>query len=313
MNWIKDLSEGNSIDCVYLCKQKQSLFTKNRKPYIQVTLQDKTGQVDGKIWEPPDSRIDQFEPLDFVHIQGDVSSFMGTLQLNIKAITRAAKGDYQEKDYLPVSAKDNDAMFQELSSIIQSIQNSFYRQLLTKMFLENVEFAGAFRYSSAAKSIHHGFVGGLLEHTLSVTKLCIAFCDLYPILKRDLLLTAAICHDIGKIKELSPFPDNTYTDDGQLIGHIVLGAKMVWDSAAAIEGFPPVLLSELVHCILAHQGKLEYGSPKVPALIEATALSYADDTDAKIETFTEALANAKESSGWLPYQRLFETPLRFTE
>ena len=161
--------------------------------------------------------------------------------------------------------------------------------------------------------MHHGFVGGLLEHTLSVTKLCDYYCKVYPILKRDLLLTAAMCHDIGKVKELSLFPENDYTDDGQLLGHIVMGSQMVAEKAAQIVDFPHVQLVQLQHCILAHHGKYEYGSPKLPALMEALALNYADDTDAKLETFREILENSSANQGWLGFNRLFESNLRATK
>ena len=163
--------------------------------------------------------------------------------------------------------------------------------------------------SSAAKTVHHGFIGGLLEHTLSVTKLCEYYCTAYPILKRDLLLTAAICHDIGKTKEISAFPVNDYTDAGQFLGHIVMGSEMVGEKIRDIEGFPPMLAMELKHCILAHHGEYEFGSPKKPALIEAVALNRADDTDAKMETFTEIL-EATEETGWLGFNRFFESNLR---
>jgi 3'-5' exoribonuclease len=221
--------------------------------------------------------------------------------------------EYHIEDYVPVSEKDNDQMFSELLSFIQSVGNQYLQRLLQKFFVEDEGFIKAFRVSSAAKNIHHSFVGGLLEHTLGVTRLCDVFTKLYPILKRDLLICAAIFHDIGKIKELSVFPENTYTDDGQLLGHIYIGTEMINHKASEIENFPHALLSQLLHCILAHHGKLEYGSPKVPALIEAIALFYADGIDAKLETFQETLDRAKETSGWLPYQRLFESGLRFTE
>lgn len=151
-----------------------------------------------------------------------------------------------------------------------------------------------------------------MEHTLSVAKLCGYYCGAYPILNRDLLLTAAMCHDIGKVKEISPFPENDYTDDGQLLGHIVMGSQMVAEKAAAIHGFPHGLLAQVQHCILAHHGKYEYGSPKLPALMEALALNYADDTDAKLETFKEILENNSGNQGWLGYNRLFESNLRAT-
>ena len=161
--------------------------------------------------------------------------------------------------------------------------------------------------------MHHGFVGGLLEHTLGVTKNCDYFAKMYPVLNRDLLLTAAIFHDIGKLKELSTFPENDYTDAGQLLGHIMIGAEWVGDAIKGIDGFPVVLANELKHCILAHHGELEFGSPKKPALVEALALSFADNIDAKMETFRELLVNVPENdTKWQGYNRFMETNFRRT-
>ena len=172
--------------------------------------------------------------------------------------------------------------------------------------MDDKEFIERFRRSSAAKTVHHGFIGGLLEHTLSVTKLCDYMASTYPLLKRDLLLTAAICHDIGKTRELSLFPVNDYTDEGQFLGHIVMGCEMVGEKARQIEGFPEILKQELQHCILAHHGEFEYGSPKKPAIMEAVALNLADNTDAKMETFTELLSNVS-APGWQGFNKFFES------
>ena len=185
------------------------------------------------------------------------------------------------------------------------------RTLLEAFFIKDEGFVKVFKQSSAAKTVHHGFVGGLLEHTLSVTKLCEYYCKAYPLLKKDLLISAAICHDIGKVKELSLFPENDYTDDGQLLGHIVMGTEMVGEKIREIKGFPTILAGELKHCILAHHGEYEFGSPKKPAIMEAMALNFADNTDAKMQTFTEILNHAKET-GWLGFNRLFESNLRAT-
>lgn len=310
MKYIKDLKEGDRVFDIYLCKHKQSAVTKNGKPYESVILQDKTGTIDAKVWEPNNPGIGDYDTLDYIEVYGDVTNFQGALQVNVKRIRVCQEGEYIPADYLPVSSKDIDTMYKELLNVIQSIQNAYLRQLLESFFVKDEAFSKAFKNSSAAKTVHHGFVGGLLEHTLSVTKLCDYYCSAYPILKRDLLLTAAMCHDIGKTKEISPFPENDYTDDGQLLGHIVMGAQMVAERAAKIDGFPHGLLTEVQHCILAHHGKYEFGSPKIPALIEALALNYADDTDAKLETFKEILENNSDNSGWLGYNRLFESNLR---
>lgn len=309
MKFIKDLKEGDRIFDIYLCKHKQAAVTKNGKAYENVVLQDKTGTVDAKVWEPNNPGIGDYDTLDYIEVYGEVNNFQGTLQVNVKRIRVCNETEYNPADYLPVSSKDIDQMYEELLGMVRSIQNPYLRKLLESFFVKDQSFIKAFRTSSAAKTIHHGFVGGLLEHTLSVVKLCDYYCTVYPILKRDLLLTAAMCHDIGKTREISSFPENDYTDDGQLLGHIMMGAMMIGERAAAIEGFPHVLCSEVQHCVLAHHGKYEYGSPKIPAMMEAMALYHADDTDAKLETFKEILENSKDE-GWMGYNRLFESNLR---
>lgn len=311
MKYIRDYKEGDRMFDIYLCKHKQSAVTKNGKPYETVILQDKTGTIDAKVWDPNNAGISEFDTLDYIEVYGDVNSFQGALQVNVKRIRVCHEGEYDPADYLPVSKKNIDEMYKELLGLIGRTENEYLKKLLESFFVEDEAFIRAFRTSSAAKTVHHGFVGGLLEHTLSVAKLCEYFCKTYPILKRDLLITAALCHDIGKTKELSLFPENDYTDDGQLLGHIVMGAEMVGEKARQIPGFPPVLEAELKHCILAHHGEYEYGSPKKPALIEAAALNLADNADAKLETFSEALQGATEY-GWLGYNRLFESNIRLT-
>lgn len=313
MKYIKDLREGDRLFDIYLCKHRQSAVTKNGKAYENLILQDKTGTIDAKIWEPNNPGIEDFDTLDYIEVYGDVTSFQGALQVSVKRIRRCREGEYIPSDYLPVSSKNIDEMYGELTGLIQSIQNTYLKQLLQLFFVKDEAFIKAFRNSSAAKFVHHGFVGGLLEHTLSVTKLCDFYCKAYPVLNRDLLLSAAICHDIGKTKEISGFPENDYTDEGQFLGHIVMGAQMVAQKAAQIDGFPAHILTQLQHCILAHHGKYEYGSPKVPAIIEALALNYADDTDAKIETFKEILDNNSEDKGWLGYNRLLESNVKATQ
>lgn len=311
MRYIKDFKEGDRVFDIYLCKNKTSAVTKNGKPYESVTLQDKTGTIEAKVWEPNNPGIGDYDTLDYIEVYADVTNFQGALQLSVKRIRVCREGEYDPSEYLPVSEKNNEQMYQELCGLIKSIKNLYLKQLLEAFFVKDAAFVKTFRNSSAAKSVHHGFMGGLLEHTLSVTKLCDYYCSAYPILKRDLLLTAAMCHDIGKTKELAPFPVNDYTDDGQLLGHIVMGSQMIAEKAAGIADFPHGVLAQLQHCILAHHGKYEFGSPKIPAIIEALALNYADDTDAKLETFKEILDNTTES-GWLGYNRLFESNLRAT-
>ena len=311
MKLIKDYKEGDRMFDIYLCKYKQSAVTKNGKPYENVILQDKTGTMDAKIWDPNNPGIGDFDTLDYIEVYGEVNNFQGALQVNVKRVRKCREGEYRPEDYLPVSSKNIEGMYQELLGFIKGIGNSYLRKLLESFFVEDKEFIQVFKKSSAAKTVHHGFVGGLLEHTLSVAKLCEYYCKSYPVLKKDLLITAAIFHDIGKTRELSLFPENDYTDEGQLLGHIIIGTELLGERIRQISGFPPTLAAELKHCILAHHGEYEFGSPKKPAIIEAMALNFADNTDAKLQSFIEILGNATDT-GWLGFNRLFESNLRAT-
>lgn len=312
MRYIETFHEGNHISDIYLCKTKQIQLTKTGKEYGNLILQDKTGTIEAKIWDLSSPGVGEFDAMDYVHIEADVTLFQNANQLNVRRIRTAREGEYVEADYLPVSKKEIGKMYEELLGFVRSVKNPWLNQLLSGYFVEDKEFAKAFQFHSAAKTVHHGFVGGLLEHTLSVVKLCDYYAGYYKTLNRDLLLTAAMFHDIGKMQELSRFPENDYTDDGQLLGHIMIGTEMISERIRQIPDFPPRLASELKHCILAHHGELEYGSPKKPALLEALALNFADNTDAKMETMIEALAAGGTNKGWMGYNRLLETNIRKT-
>ena len=204
-------------------------------------------------------------------------------------------------------------MYAELMALKNKVANPYLGRLLNSFFVDDAELIKAFKFHSAAKSVHHGFVGGLLEHTLGVTTLCDCFADRYPMLNRDLLLTGAMLHDIGKLRELSDFPTNDYTDDGQLLGHIIIGVEMIGERARAIEGFPAKLEAEVKHLIVSHHGEFEYGSPKKPAIMEAFALNFADNMDAKMETLKELLSTPQAQSGeWLGFQKMLDTNVRKT-
>lgn len=311
MQYINTLREGDDITETYLCKSKSSGVAKNGKTFYSLVLQDKTGTIDGKIWELSNA-IEHFEAMEYVKLSAKVTSFNNKLQLNIRQTRRAEEGTYEISDYMPMTKFNIDEMFKELLALIDSIKDENLKTLLKSFFVEDASFAKAFKMSSAAKSMHHAFVGGLLQHTLSVSRIADFLAGFYPIMNRDLLVTAAICHDIGKVKEISEFPVNDYTDAGNLLGHIVMGAMMVKEKADGIAGFDETLKNNLVHCILAHHGKLEYGSPEKPKIIEAVALSFADDTDAKLEGFSEALESEQAEGDWLPYNKMFESIIRKT-
>ncbi len=311
MKYIKDYKDGDRIFDIYLCKHKLSAVTKNGKPYESLILQDKTGTIDAKIWDPNNAGIADFDVLDYIEVYGDITSFQGALQVNVKRIRKCQEGEFNPADYLPVSKFNIEEMYEELLDYISKVENPYLKNLLKAFFEEDQAFVLAFKKSSAAKTIHHSFVGGLLQHTLSVVRLCEYYCQAYPLLNKDLLISAAIFHDIGKTKEISLFPQNDYTDEGQFLGHIVIGTEMVGEKINKIPDFPALLASELKHCILSHHGEYEFGSPKKPAIMEAVALSFADNTDAKLQTFTEMLENSAET-GWMGFNRLFDSNVRGT-
>lgn len=315
MRYINELREGEMVSEIYLCKTKQIAKTKAGKSYYSLILQDKTGVLDGKVWDLNSRGIENFESMDYIFVTGRVTSFQGSNQLNIERIRKAQEGEYFPSDYVKTSSKDIDKMYDDILEMIKRTKDIYLKALLESFFIKDVEFKNAFKKHSAAKTVHHGYVGGLLEHTRGVANLCEFYATQYPILNRDLLVTAALFHDLGKLVELSPLPENDYTDEGQLIGHIVIGTMKLEEKIRTIPNFPVQLERELLHCILAHHGELEYGSPKKPALIEALALTYADNTDAKIETFLEELEREKEKADrgeWLGYNRFFESNVRAT-
>jgi len=316
MRYISEMHEGDNITGIYLCKQKNLAQTKTGKDYENVILSDKTGSLNCKIWDPNSMGIGDFQVNDYVEVHGRISVFNGALQMSIDRARKTAPESVDPADYLPVSKRSIDEMYRALLAHIDSVKTPYYRLLMDSLFVEDEAFIKAFKSHSAARTIHHGFVGGLLQHTLAVCDLCAFYCRQYPKLDHDLLICAALCHDIGKVRELSEFPSNDYTDAGQLLGHIVMGVEIIDEKIAGIKGFPKVKANQLRHCILAHHGELEYGSPKKPALIEAVALNFADNTDAKIESFTEVLDNVTvipgAGSGWLGFNRLFDSNIRPT-
>lgn len=307
MKYIRDLRENEYIaDQIYLCKTKQILTGKSGKEYVSLILQDKTGTISGKIWDF-NSEIGSYEAFDFVHIDARVTSFQNALQLNISRIYKSREEEYYPEDYFPKTENDVEEMYDEIKKYIGAIKDPYLSELIESFFIKDEDFVKRFKNHSAAKSVHHSFVGGLLEHTLQVVKMCDFYGVNYPIMNRDILISCALLHDIGKIEEISPYPQNDYTDNGQLLGHIFIGTNKVSERIKGIPGFPEKLANEVIHCLLAHHGELEYGSPKKPATIEALALHFADNTDSKFQTMTEILNANDPKVEWMGYQRLFES------
>lgn len=311
MQYLGEVEEGEQILDIYLCANKQILKTRAGKTYYSVRLQDKTGTGDGKIWDLSDG-IHDFKTGDYIKVDASVISFQGKIQFNIRRLRVVEEGEYDPKEYVPTSKYSINDMYDELVTYIEEMEDPWLKTLSSKFFIEDKEFKLAFKEHAAAKTVHHAFYGGLLEHTLGMLRMCKFMMGNYPQLNKSLLYAGALFHDAGKLKELSDFPIIEYTDEGQLIGHIVMGVEWLTERIREIDGFPETLARLLKHVILAHHGELIYGSPKKPELLEAIVLHYIDNIDAKIMTFTTILEDANSEDDWAGYQRLFETNIRRT-
>ncbi|MCL2576843.1 MAG: HD domain-containing protein [Defluviitaleaceae bacterium] len=302
MRYIRELRENERVIEHYLCKKKESKESRTGKTFLSLRLQDKTGSIDAKVWEITKD-IGQFEEGDVVKIDGTVGSYMNELQMKVIKLRRSMEGEYIAADFIPTTEKDVGEMFGKITELIKMVENKFIKKLLENIFIKNEECAEIFKSHSAAMYMHHSYMGGLLEHTLSVAETCLFFGGRYKYVDMNILLAGALLHDIGKIYELSSLPQNEYTDDGQMLGHIILGLEMVTKEIAKIDGFPHETASLIKHCIIAHHGEFEFGSPKIPSTPEAMILHFADNIDAKLTTFAEIYEKDTSPGLWTTFQK----------
>ncbi len=284
--YIADLAgfeEGKLFDSFFLVLAKQQRTTKTNKPYLNLILGDKTGQLEGRVWEPGDPRIAKdFERGDVVKARGSATRFDDRLQMKIDQLRKATANEVDKADLLPATTYDVAELWRQLLAFIESFTNPDLKLLMTTM-LDDPAIAAAYREAPAAKQLHHAWLGGLLEHVVSLLTLADRVAPHYPLLDRDLLLTGVLLHDIGKIRELSWVTGFEYTVEGVLLGHIQIGAALAERAIDSLPNFPPRLKTLVLHMILSHHGKLEFGSPKLPMIPEALALSFLDDLDAKMQ------------------------------
>ena len=309
MIFFADMNENDRIIGHYLCKFKQSLKTKTGKTYYSLKLQDKTGVVDAKVWDITND-IQDFDEGDIIKIDADALLYQNEIQMKVYKLRRSREGEYELSNYIPCSERDLNEMFNQLISIVDSIKIPQLKTLLENILIKNEEHAKALKTHSAAKQMHHGYMGGLLEHTLSVAEICEFMSSRFRYLNRDILLAGALLHDIGKLYELSPMPQNEYTDDGNLLGHIIIGVEMVAIESSKIDDFPHELASLIKHLIISHHGEYEYGSPKLPSMAEAILLHYADNMDAKLKTIEELLDKDTTPGPWIGYQKALARYIR---
>ncbi len=304
--FINEIKENDHIDSFFLVREKSSGITKTGTAYLKLKLVDRSGEIEGRIWTSVENFADSFERDDFVHVVGKAVSFQEHLQLNITHIEGMREEEILSSDFFPMAEKDIDEMFQSLLEISHQIKNPYLNQLL-QLFWEDGPFIKLFKIAPASKWLHHNYLGGLLEHTLSLVQLVLKNASHYNGLNQDLLLTASILHDLGKVDELSYHRSFDYSDEGRLLGHIVLGIERVEDKIRQLPDFPKDLSMLLKHLLLSHHGQYIWGSPKKPMTLEAVTLHYLDDMDAKINGIQQFIKKqVPEGSKWSAYHRIFE-------
>ncbi|RPJ02333.1 MAG: HD domain-containing protein, partial [Deltaproteobacteria bacterium] len=289
-----------------LVREKSSGITRTGNPYLRLKLADRSSEMEARIWTPAETCAETFEKDDFVRIKGKAVSYLEHIQLNVTQVERADEKRILLEDFFPTTDKDIDGMLQSLIQASEKMGNPHLRRLLS-LFWEDRDFIEQLKKAPASKKIHHAFIGGLLEHTLSLTELVVKNCSHYEGLDLDLLVTGAILHDLGKVEELSYHRSFDYSDRGRLLGHIILGLEKVGEKIRQLPDFPEDLSLVLKHLLLSHHGQYVYGSPKKPMTLEAVMLHYLDDMDAKINGIKEFLrTHSPEGSRWSAYHPVFE-------
>lgn len=310
--FVADLIEGEPVTSYFLAKQVEVRQRRSGEPYLTLVLADRTGQVPAVMWEGVEEASQGLAEGDIVKVQGLLGTYQREPQLTLTRLRKAAAEEVALEDYLPRSAQDPAALLTRLRQVVDGIREPHLRSLLRDLLADEA-FAAAFVAAPAAKSIHHAVLGGLLEHTVSVVGVCGLLAEYYPALDRDLLLAAAILHDVGKVRELTWDRVFDYTDAGRLLGHITLGALLVEERIRAIPDFPEPLAQRLLHCILSHHGELEWGSPKRPKTLEALVLHYAEDLDGKVNSFLNFAQSHPDPQhpGWTQFNRSLDRYLYF--
>jgi 3'-5' exoribonuclease len=275
--------ENKVITSSFVVVAKQIKPKKTGEPYLALTLGDRTGQIEAKMWDNVDEVLEAFEQDDFVKVKGLINRYNNRFQLTIHKLRRMEEAEVEPADYLPATTKNIDDLWRDLRVFVDTMQDPHLRSLLQAFMADDV-IAQAYRTAPAAKTLHHAYIGGLLDHVVSLFRSCDLVCRNYPQVNRDLVLAGAFLHDIGKIHELTYARSFTYTTRGQLLGHMIIELEMLQEKIALVPEFPAALKTLLEHLIISHHGQYEFGSPKLPMFPEALLLHYMDDLDSKMES-----------------------------
>jgi len=304
--FVTEITKNTRVESIFLVKEKHMGVTKNGAPYLSLRLMDRTGDINARVWDEVKEYDALFEKGDFIKVLCRSSIYQGAMQLTIKSLKKCDKEKISLEDFLPACPFPVEEMLKELKFIINDIHDDYLKKLM-KLFLEDEAFMKKYAAAPAAKAMHHVYLGGVLEHSLSIARLARMVSDNYDHINRDLLVCGALLHDIGKVDELSYQKAFDYTDMGRLLGHITIGVEMIEEKIKKISEFPPDLRMVLKHMILSHHGVYEYGSPKRPKTIEALLLYYLDDLDAKMNGFQQAFSEEDvDRPNWSRYHKLFD-------
>jgi 3'-5' exoribonuclease len=309
--YIRDAAEQENkvVTTSYVVSNKQIKAKKSGEPYLDITLMDRTGTIQAKMWDNVDECLYCFEQDDIVKIKGLINKYNQRWQLTIHKIRKMDEAEIEFSDYLPKTSKDIDELWRSLGEFVASIGEPHLRQLL-ELFMADTAIARAYRNAPAAKTLHHAFIGGLLDHVVSLFRSCDLIARNYEFINRDLLLTGAFLHDIGKVHELSYARSFGYTTEGQLLGHMIIELEMLHAKLAQVPGFPPQLKILVEHLIISHHGQYDFGSPKLPMFPEALMLHYMDDLDSKMEAMRAQFEREAElESPWTGYNSSMGRPL----
>jgi 3'-5' exoribonuclease len=305
--------ENKVITSTFVVVAKQIKPKKTGEPYLALTLGDRSGQLEAKMWDNVDEVLEAFEQDDFLKVKGLINKYKQRFQLTIHKLRKLGDAEVVFDDYLPKTTKDIDELWQTVTNFVAGFENPHLKALV-QAFMADPEIARAYRNAPAAKTLHHAYIGGLLDHVVSLFKSCDLMCRNYPQINRDLLLTGAFLHDIGKIHELTYNRSFTYTTKGQLLGHMVIELEMLQAKLAQIPGFPDELKTMVEHLIISHHGEYEFGSPKLPMFPEALMLHYLDDLDSKMEAMRAQFErDATLEGAWTTYNPSLGRPLLNTE
>lgn len=315
--FINELEKGIQVDSVFMVSKKLVKQKKSGQDYCLICLQDKSGSIDGVMWTEAFDKLSNADRLfnegDFVNIKGEVSDYKGSKQLLVNSLQKIEnKAEIQYPDFIRISRRNIDEMYSEMKTFINSVENIYLKKLLDSFF-EDRKFSEEFNNATAAVQYHHAYKGGLLEHSLNVAKICDKLAGIYENLNRDLLITGAILHDIGKIKEYKVDIVIKITDEGRLLGHITIGYGMILEKIKEIKAFPEDLKERLLHIILSHHGQKEFGSPKRPKILEAFIVYHIDHMDADVGGFNIILEESGGKSDWSEYARNFERSIMLKE